>query len=56
MAAENSNEAPPNLFQNEQMDVEEKKEETPEGADGMENVDDGMMNCPVCTYINASSN
>jgi len=49
-----NNEAAASLFQNEQMDVEEKKEETPEGA--VDSMNDGMMNCPICTFINASSN
>ena len=35
------------------MEVEEKKEETP--ADEMV-AEDGMINCPICTFVNPSSN
>ena len=43
-------------------DKEERKEGAPAGTDGVDNgrMDDeggeSMMNCPICTYLNSSSN
>ena len=35
------------------MEVEQKKENPP---DDMVDEGDGMMSCPVCTFVNAASN